>query len=139
MCSTSGGLNLDVLVDLEVVLLSAGALHSVHDVTISNDFCNPADGHSALFRIGELLVVSNQMLLVPRIAFHPFIVIDAFEHDLAETIVIGQIGHLGIEQLAHQRASLRVIMDLQGGKKHQFSSVSCVVGASCQSLPLSIA
>jgi hypothetical protein len=88
----------------EVQLLSI--LYSVHDLTISDEFRDPTNGHFAVFRVGELLVISNQMLSVPRIVLHPSIIVDALEYHLAETIVVGQIGHLGINQLAHQLASL---------------------------------
>jgi hypothetical protein len=88
----------------EVILLTI--LHSIHDMTISDEFCDPTDGHFAVTRVGELLVVSNQMLLVPRIFFHSFIVVDTLKYHLTEAIVVRQIGHLGIDQFAHQLASL---------------------------------
>jgi hypothetical protein len=114
---------------MEVILLTI--LHSIHDMTISDEFCDPTDGHFAVSRVGELLVVSNQMLLVPRIFFHPSIVVDTLKHHLTEAIVVRQIGHLGIDQFAHQLASLRGIMNL-----HTSQYLACDLGRKWSELTI---
>lgn len=57
--------------------------------------------HASL-RIRELLMVAHQMLLVPRVFFHPLVVLQVPEQHLTEAVEIGDVGHLRIEKLAHQ-------------------------------------
>jgi hypothetical protein len=47
--------------------------------------------------ISELLVITNKMLLVPWVLFHPFVVFNLLEHHLAEAVKVGNIGHLWVE------------------------------------------
>lgn len=47
--------------------------------------------------ISELLVITNKMLLVPWVLFHPFVVINVLEHYLAEAVKVGNIGHLWVK------------------------------------------
>ena len=47
-------------------------------------------------------MIPNQMLLVPRILFHALIVLNALEDDLAKAVKVCDIGHLWVEELAHQ-------------------------------------
>jgi hypothetical protein len=73
---------------------------------ISYKFSDPANCHFTSFRICKILMIANQMLFIPRIVFHSLIVVDALEYHLAETVIVGHIDHLGIDQLAHQLARL---------------------------------
>ena len=52
------------------------------------------------------------MLLVPRVLFHPLVIINTLEHDLAEAVEVGQIGHLMVEESAHQAATTGRVVDL---------------------------
>lgn len=67
----------------------------------------------ASFRVSELFVITNQMLLVPGVLLHTLIILKTLEHDLAETVEVGDIGHLRIKQLSHQSTSLALIVDLR--------------------------
>ena len=57
-------------------------------------------------------MVPNQMLLIPRILLHLFVMIDTFEHNLAKAVEVGQVGHLVVEQPAHEGAGLGRVVDL---------------------------
>jgi len=46
--------------------------------------------------IGKILMVVKEMLLVPRIALHGFVVLQIFEHDLTEAIIVGDVSHLTV-------------------------------------------
>ena len=70
------------------------------------------DYSHALLRVGKLLMVPDQMLLVPRILLHALIVFDALEDDLAEAIEVGDVAHLRIEKLRHHGTRGFLIVDL---------------------------
>lgn len=57
-------------------------------------------------------MVPHQMLLIPRVLFHLFVIIHAFKHNLAEAVEFGQVSHLMIEQPTHESAGLGCIVDL---------------------------
>lgn len=52
------------------------------------------------------------MLLVPWICFHALVIIDIPEKHLAEAVKIGQVAHLRIEELRHQRTSGTLVVNL---------------------------
>ena len=66
----------------------------------------------ALFCISELLMIANQMFSIPGVLLHSFVVLETFEHDLAEAVKVGHIGHLRVEQLSHEGACCRCIVNL---------------------------
>lgn len=49
-------------------------------------------------------MIPHQMLLIPRIPLHPFIILHAPKHSLAETVEISHFGHLRVEKLGHEGA-----------------------------------
>lgn len=60
-------------------------------------------------------MVPSQMLLIPRILLHPLIILHTTKDDLAETVEVGDVGHLGVVELAHERAGGGCVVDLLGG------------------------
>lgn len=78
---------------------------------IPNILCDPAKGYHTPLRISELLVISHQMLFIPRIVLHLPVILDVLKHDLAETVEIGKIGHLWVDQAAHESAGLSCVVD----------------------------
>ena len=53
------------------------------------------------------------MLLVPRILFHPLIVLEILEVSLTETVIIRYVCHLRIEELRHERSCLAAVVYLR--------------------------
>ena len=47
--------------------------------------------------ICKLLVIANEMLLIPRVLFHTFVVLNVPEYYLAEAVKICDVGHLAVE------------------------------------------
>ena len=43
----------------------------------------------ASFCVSELDMIVHQVLLIPRIFLHPFVVFDALEHDLTKAVKVG--------------------------------------------------
>lgn len=58
----------------------------------------------APLRISKILMIPDQMLLIPRIILDFLIVLETAKHHLAETVVVGDIGHLRVHDLVHQLA-----------------------------------
>lgn len=52
------------------------------------------------------------MLLVPWIGFHALVIVNIPKNHLAEAVEIGQVTHLRIEELRHQRTSGALIVNL---------------------------
>lgn len=106
-------------------------LESINSFTVSHKLLNPPDSHPIAIskqghsprgsnsqrplRIREVLMVTNQMLLIPGILFHPFIVLYILKHDLTEAVEVGDIRHLRIEKLCHQCARSGLVVDLRVG------------------------
>lgn len=68
------------------------------------------------------------MPFIPRIILHPLIVIHVLEHDLAEAVEVGQVGHLSVEEPAHERASLGGVVDLSCAQSELTASTSAEEG-----------
>ena len=86
--------------------------HAIHHFPIPYKLRDPPDCHHALFGVCKLLMVSHQMLLVPRILLHLLVIIRAFEHNLAEAVKVCQVGHLVVKEPAHEGARLDCVVDL---------------------------
>ena len=52
------------------------------------------------------------MLLVPRILLHALVVLDVLENHLAEAVKVGDVAHLGVEELGHEGARGGLVVDL---------------------------
>ncbi len=100
--------------------IAATSLHSIHNLAVPDKLLNPPNCHSvgpstehpaeqmyvcrysrALSGICKLLMVPNQMFLVPGVLFHSLVVFEAFEHYLAEAVKVGHVGHLRVVELGH--------------------------------------
>lgn len=66
----------------------------------------------APLRIREFLMISHQMLLVPWILLHPLVILDISKHGLAKTVIIRDVGELGVEELSHEGTGGTCIVDL---------------------------
>jgi hypothetical protein len=80
-------------------------LHAIDNLPISDELSNPPHGHHAFLCIGELFMISHEVLLVPRILLHHFVIIHILENHLAKTIKVGEVAHLVVEETVHQRPS----------------------------------
>jgi hypothetical protein len=56
--------------------------------------------HASL-RIRKILVITNKMFFIPRVLFHSLVVLEILKINLTETVEIGYVCHLTIEQLGH--------------------------------------
>ena len=74
--------------------------------------------------ICKILMISEKVLLVPRILLHLLVVFDTLEHYLAETVEVGNVRHLAIVDRRHQIAGLDGIVNL----KAAFSKILAVLG-----------
>ena len=84
---------------------------------------NAGAGIPGVFRIGELLVVVLDEVLVIWILLHVHETLDAFEDGRAEAIVVGHVGELGVVQLRHHGARLGRVVRLNAGNAiHQPSA-----------------
>jgi hypothetical protein len=54
----------------------------------------------------------HQMLLVPRVFLHPFIILKTLEHNLTETVIVGYICHLRVINLRRKCASFGCVVYL---------------------------
>jgi hypothetical protein len=91
---------------------------TVDNLSVPHKLLNPSYGHPtfnqneytiSFFRgqisrylhaslgICKLLVIANEMLLIPRVLFHTFVVLNVPEHYLAEAVKICDVGHLAVE------------------------------------------
>lgn len=57
-------------------------------------------------------MIPKQVLLIVRIIFHPLVIINTLENDLAEAIIIRDIRHLTVVYLGHEFAGLCGVVDL---------------------------
>lgn len=57
-------------------------------------------------------MVAHKMLLIKRILLNPLIVLETLKDDLAEAVEIGDVTHLGVEELAHQCSCGGLVVDL---------------------------
>ena len=57
-------------------------------------------------------MIIHQMLLIPRILLHTLVVLNILETHLAETIEVGNVAHLRIEELGHQSAGGALVVNL---------------------------
>lgn len=57
-------------------------------------------------------MVTDEMLLVPGILFHPLVVFNVLEDHLAEAVKVRNNGHLAVEQMGHQGTSGRLVVNL---------------------------
>ena len=105
-------------------------LEPINSLAISHKLFDPADGHPVIsqhrpqflvqsakishapLRIREILMVAHKMLLIKRILLNPLIVLETLKDDLAEAVEIGDVTHLGVEELAHQCSCGGLVVDL---------------------------
>ena len=57
-------------------------------------------------------MIIHQMLLIPWILLHALVVLYALEKNLAEAIEVGNVAHLRVEELGHQRARGALVVNL---------------------------
>ena len=57
-------------------------------------------------------MIMHEMLLIPRVLLHALIVFDTLEHYLTETVKVGHIAHLRVEELRHQGTGSTLVVDL---------------------------
>lgn len=57
-------------------------------------------------------MVAYEVFLVERVLLDALVVLEAFEHNLAEAIEVRDITHLRIEELAHQCSRGFLVVDL---------------------------
>lgn len=92
---------------------------SINDGTVSHELLHPSNSHPmvisftqqpsqnaeldlhAPLRICEVLVIANEMLLIPRVLLHALVVLETLEDDLTEAVEVRNIGHLRVEELRH--------------------------------------
>ena len=68
----------------------------------------------APFGVCKVFMISKQMYFVVWILLHFFVMLNALEYHLTETIKVGDVGHLAVVNLVHQCSSLNRIVDLKG-------------------------
>jgi hypothetical protein len=54
----------------------------------------------------------HQMLLVPGVFLHPFVILNTLEHNLTETVIVGYVCHLRVVNLCRKRASIGCVVYL---------------------------
>ena len=59
-----------------------------------------------------MLVIVDEMLLVPRILLHALVILDRLEDHLAEAVEVGDVAHLRVEELRHKGARGALVVDL---------------------------
>lgn len=90
------------------------SFHNIDFYPVSNKLCNPSNSHHASFGICKLLVIPHQMVFVPWILLHSFVVIHAVKYNLAETVKVCQVHHLVVEEPGHEASGLNRVVDLGG-------------------------
>jgi hypothetical protein len=73
---------------------------------------HPSNRHHASPSIREIDMISCNLLFVPFVFSHAFVVINAFERHLTKTVEFGQVNHMFIEELPHKVTSLRCVVKL---------------------------
>lgn len=115
-----------------VALLIIAHLEAIDGLPITYKLFDPADSHPANlkvsitynhqprvaiishapFRVREVLMVAHEVFLVERILLDALVILEAFEHNLAEAIEVRDITHLRVEELAHQCSRGFLVVDL---------------------------
>lgn len=58
-------------------------------------------------------MVTNQVLLVPWVILHAFVIVYILEDNLTEAVEVSQIGHLMVKKSVHKGSSFLLIVDLE--------------------------
>ena len=72
-------------------------------------------------------MISYQILLVPRILFHPFIVVQAPENSLTEAVEVRHVGKLRVVELGHKRSRGGGVVNLGGFRQQVVAFVLSLV------------
>lgn len=86
--------------------------HPIDCFPVPHKLRNPADCHFASLDIGKIQMVSGELLLVPFVLAHPLVILDTFEYNLAEAIVISHVNKVRVEELGHHRSGFSVVVNL---------------------------
>lgn len=97
-------INLDALVDELRNPADCHPKYVIVNKTLSEKEREKEINVLAPLRISKILMIPDQMLLIPRIILDLLIVLGAAKHNLAEAVVVGDIGHLRVHDLVHQFA-----------------------------------
>lgn len=66
----------------------------------------------ASLRVCKMYMIAKQMLFVVWVFFEALVILDTFEHHLAETVKVCNIDHLWVDNFAHESPCRALVVDL---------------------------